>query len=638
MEGKRRTKRGTRGGRNKKRKDDDDDVIATGANAAPLGGGEAATTRVLDEETATWVDGATGNYLKGVEDELDKIVVNREGDWEERARLLGKNVMKEISLEICRVSRDAVMSRILEKVIWVISEDEIVKAMKMIKGRWASMAIDQYASHMLQTIFEAGNRKAKVGGGYEEEVRTAWEEIGHAAKNVIVCRYGAHVVSTLIRVLCGKSLAKERGWKGSKSYRDKVLIGYYRDIFDVGEADARAAFGEIGEAIMGVVRGRVEILAKDVNATMVLQALLDVEESANEIIEEIIGVGNETCVDFGDAKFKYEFYTLTFHETGSRFVEKVIEVASDDLLHMLYMKYFRGKLDEIALDKIANYPLQTFLRRLRNSVQFEVVAQELIPVTCKLVECKNLGVISTIFELCRIYRVAQKEFCSEFLKLFASPPINLIRSILSGSPGKFNIHSSLIIQHMLRFDNPKEISTAVLDLNPDDARILSCDQTASHVIETFFSSTTVSIKKKHKAIRTVFSDICIDIATDKYGSHVFEKLWIYSPISSRKTLARSLFLAKDKLIASVYGNIVYKKLKICALESDAKSWVSAQTALLEKTVKIRDIFESSTCTDVRKRVDTVDPLWSKHLFDKDLFKWDARDDEKISSLQHLVKL
>jgi hypothetical protein len=70
----------------------------------------------------------------------------------------------------------------------------------------------------------------------------------------------------------------------------------------------------------------------------------------------------------------------------------------------------------------------------------------------------------------------------------------------AAKPHPFTLHGSLLLQSLLKFEDVKAVSRSILKLRSEELVRLSCDAQASHVISTFLSSVTVSIKRKEKLI------------------------------------------------------------------------------------------------------------------------------------------
>ena len=60
------------------------------------------------------------------------------------------------------------------------------------------------------------------------------------------------------------------------------------------------------------------------------------------------------------------------------------------------------------------------------------------------------------------------------------------------------LHGSLLLQSLLKYEDPKVVARSLLSHSEERLVSLSCDPCASHVLTTFFTSRTVTTKKKER--------------------------------------------------------------------------------------------------------------------------------------------
>ena len=68
---------------------------------------------------------------------------------------------------------------------------------------------------------------------------------------------------------------------------------------------------------------------------------------------------------------------------------------------------------------------------------------------------------------------------------------------------KVNLHGSLILQQILKFENPKMAVSSMLEMKLSELQTLSCDPKGSHAVEAFFSSDSVGEKSKDLFIKRI---------------------------------------------------------------------------------------------------------------------------------------
>ena len=62
------------------------------------------------------------------------------------------------------------------------------------------------------------------------------------------------------------------------------------------------------------------------------------------------------------------------------------------------------------------------------------------------------------------------------------------------------MQGSLLVQALLKYENPRVVVRSILTMETEDVMWLSCDGAGSHVIDAFLTSTTVNPAKKRKFI------------------------------------------------------------------------------------------------------------------------------------------
>ena len=70
---------------------------------------------------------------------------------------------------------------------------------------------------------------------------------------------------------------------------------------------------------------------------------------------------------------------------GSRIIESVVRVASDETIQTLFMTYFKETLSDLAMDSSANFVVQRVIGRLTESEDVTFVVKKLLPLTSKLI-------------------------------------------------------------------------------------------------------------------------------------------------------------------------------------------------------------------------------------------------------------
>lgn len=76
--------------------------------------------------------------------------------------------------------------------------------------------------------------------------------------------------------------------------------------------------------------------------------------------------------------------------------------------------------------------------------------------------------------------------------------------------------------------------TSFISLSPNVLLSLARNPSGSRVFEAFLSG-NLSLIAKERIVRKIFGCF-VDIAADKYGSHVVDKCWFWSPLKLKVTM------------------------------------------------------------------------------------------------------
>lgn len=669
--------------------EDQNDPIVNGHR--PLTGSNSIELHHQGEADAKWIDRGVGSsvnlkfadrrYLLSIEDELERLIdtVRSDRSQDPSIKLLCQNVVTQIEDRILTAVTDPDVSRVIEKIIWAGDIRNALKLLQTLGRNWLNLSADQFASYVCQTLLCAIHCKLndaddKLSDDEQVElcrmIGAICDEFSGKIANVLVNKYASHVVHAL---LCILSLNEAPGnldcirSERSKGFNTRKGLDRYKSIFTAGventtnkvqhlEVASRFStlIGEFSKKILQGTRDKVGIFIRDASATHIFQRLLDVESMRDELMSEVIGMSNisadeaTTAENISGLKFNENFHSLIFHQAGSRFAEKLLAVASGGLFYLIYQNFFRNRLDQFVSDPVANFVVQRLLKCLKNSVQASVVIKELLPLTPKLIEHNKSGVLVQMFEVSKLYKVMQRELSQKFFSSFEHERPDIVFQMLSLSTQqdyalhirRFNTQASLILQSWLDFDKreSRTLISAVLNLSPEDTLHIIRSAIGSHFIEKFFLCVSLPTKARCKKILSL-STHYIDLVLDKYGSRVFEKLWLASDLSLKKVIARELLLKQDQLLENQYGRIIFRKLKIDTLIRGAEEWSDKQSSAVSKRKGVDAVIKetlrnnkqnlrSSELSEIRK----IDPLWAKNLFRRDLFKWDADDEKRLSCI------
>lgn len=64
-----------------------------------------------------------------------------------------------------------------------------------------------------------------------------------------------------------------------------------------------------------------------------------------------------------------------------------------------------------------------------------------------------------------------------------------------------NYHGSVLVQHLLHFEDPLPALQSLGNMTEDDLRTVACSQAGSHVFDALLTSNTITEKQRKRVLR-----------------------------------------------------------------------------------------------------------------------------------------
>lgn len=141
-------------------------------------------------------------------------------------------------------------------------------------------------------------------------------------------------------------------------------------------------------------------------------------------------------------------------------------------------------------------------------------------------------------------------------------------------PAAFSIHGSLILQHLFQFpaENNSSAVSSFLDLSSEDLKLLATHPMGGRAMEAFITSTTIGHKPKRKLLRNLAGQLA-DLAKDKYGSHVVDKLWANAAdIDDKEKMAEELLQHLTSLQNNHHGKFIVRNCRLENFKRERENW------------------------------------------------------------------
>lgn len=245
---------------------------------------------------------------------------------------------------------------------------------------------------------------------------------------------------------------------------------------------------------------------------------------------------------------------------------------------------FVGNMKRLAELKCTNFAVQKLFDNVKDKSEFELLFDELSDHFERILQIGFTGVILSICNACKRLNSKQIQFIKSLksaLHIARTPksPDDLIVAILKLKPiescqdsnNYINIHGSVILQSLLAFQKPIEIISGLMEM--DNAKLISLIATAkgSFVVDAFFGAPFVGEKSKIKFIKK-FGGEYLDLATNKFGSRILEKLYQHSDLSQQSRIVHELAAKLNQLESVHCGFIISKKFKVGVYKQNPSRW------------------------------------------------------------------
>ncbi|KAI9203888.1 armadillo-type protein [Polychytrium aggregatum] len=561
---------------------------------------------------------------------VEKMLQSEEmEDSEEDRALMIQNIYKEVEGKELMLATDPDTSRILEKLLRASNDFQIRLFADRLNGQFTLLLRHRFASHVVQTLMYLGSdiveREATgkstvqpVGDADVGELPTMkeffiglCEQLQGDWVALMTDPFGSHLIRALLNLLSGEALvdneAELRSNK-SKKYNQRhnnawserpqhqarqrvVPREFYDKLKDISEHVADS-----------LPEKELQELAVHPVANPVLQLLISVDGVSEKLIGRLLGYGDST--PRGD---KVQFVEdLIRHQIGSHLMEKILKVASVEVYQHLYSTYFRGSVEELSKDPLANFVVQQLISSVKNTAQLESLLDELLGSFDRLIFGNRSGVVVKLLESCVSQNSGYKEIIKAITSAFDCKTtdqrkqfVPLLLHMLRypafadpSTPRKYQIQGALFLQKLLEFpeEHNKIVIDSLLAVPTDEIFKWMFDPIASRVLDMVFAGAMVSIKVKRKLIFALEGKYG-EIAKDKYGSRIIDKIWLVSDINLKKKIAEELLFHEKTLADNFHGKFVLRNCKIDRYKKDQEEWAERQEGVERKKDLMKDFFE-----------------------------------------------
>ncbi|XP_077115398.1 nucleolar protein 9 [Ranitomeya variabilis] len=573
-------------------------------------------SKKAEESLAPALDPKFVEYFRRVKETLEQ-----DFDSEENRALFVRNVFKEVKGNERAVAADAAGSITLQKLLALASSAQLCQFLHVLSNSWQAICWHRTGSHVVETALLQYERLQ----GAEEEEDDEEEDGSDPCSSLddlilslcaeVKCKFlsynqnthGSFIVRTLFQVLSGTILSKDHKKAGQGST--------VRSEFDVPPS-----FLQELQEMSGLFKGDIGVFATHELASLGMQTALVVlhrksPSTCAALCDDVIGYLSSREVS-GHGRVLLVFLK---DETSSRLFEKILEVSEQKQLHRLFKAQFKGQLRELSAHPIANYTVQRLISAIQKKKVFSALFEELSPGIEDVLAKGHMGIITTLAEGCKRLESHQAELVTLLMEAFhcavpTSRQISCVPLFLSlltyeiyykieedKEPSEHkdnpdvklqsvNYHGSIFLQHLLHFEDPTIVLHSLENMTEADLHTVACTPAGSHIFDVLLDGANISKKRKKKILRKLKAH-CMELACNKYGSRVLDRVWNASTMGVKEEIAQKLVIRLRELQNDPIGHHIARNFSLYHFVKRRKVWEEHQQVEKKRRKMFADILE-----------------------------------------------
>lgn len=524
------------------------------------------------------------------------------------------NVYQETVGHEVEYAQNQVGSRVMDSLLKYVDLETIQRIVKAFESSLRKLASDRFASHVLQKIVmvcaDRGNRVSNTSTTDKVTVnKTSTESGDNVADAVVEVKYSEimiynnivlklsryyinnmeefvfdtyanHILRTVIECLAG--LIEDADSEGNKKSAPclanrRPVIQEYKDLLVQG-CDRLQKWPQFLEF------GQDEITSGLVQC--VLYSLKDVDQ---DLTSSIIKKIRKKCFKSEeDGKLSNIFNA----ECSIRLLEVCLMVAPPKSFKKLHKTFFAGNLKHLCLTQSTNFSVQKLLDHCTSKEELETIFDEVSEHFPEILERGFTGILASTGNACLRLQTKQGAFVNAIIKLLecgtsAQDQMQLVpctvtlkslaqlKALPNDQQPPFNLHGSLMIQAMLRFNKPIRIVNSILEMNNEQLLRLFGDPKGSRILDAFIDSKYIgekSCEKLCKKLRGTWAEL----AKSTHGSRCLDKMWAWARMNQKLIIMEELAAAGESLRLTKSGRIIYTKLNVPLFQRSKRDWSESQ--------------------------------------------------------------
>jgi nucleolar protein 9 len=296
------------------------------------------------------------------------------------------------------------------------------------------------------------------------------------------------------------------------------------------------------------------------------------------------------------------------NEIGTYVLQKALLLCKDKQFSKVWKRYFRGKLEGLALHPAGSMMVQHLLDACRTQEQLQEMCSELCPMMEAILDANRHNVMSSLAAACARLEICQDEYMKAIETAFHISSkdrvmlVPLLTSLLHQElfwlcheykgdrtgeytkslngkrvKGKLEIqlHGALILQHMAGFQRTKKLMKSLLGLDQKMLKEIACHGYGHDFFAACYSSATVTLKLKQRLTAHMQGKFCA-LACDLLGSRVLEAMWGAASAKQRSTIVKELCQQEGALKTNFHGFNIHRKFHMVEFTKHRGKWMQNQ--------------------------------------------------------------
>lgn len=597
-----------------------------------------------NESTAFFglVDSNELTYFNKAEQTLN---LNTFATPEERALFID-SIFQEAKGKELKLVTNHICSKLMERLILDSTVRQIYQLFNAFNGKFYDLSRQKYSSHVIETFLvkvAALIEKEILAGGLdlddddeEDEESGGWVSMENMflfiigdfkpnLKKMIKDTYASHVLRMALLVMTGKELPSST--ESNSILRSKKSKNI-RKSFEIKDSDdykkkfqVPASFKPELKELLNVFLDNettesLRELAIDSIASPVVQVLIQLEgivDRDRTIWKTIFNGDNESLDEKERAKEGAFVEYLLSNNIGSHFLQNAVENQKTKIVERIYNSYMKDRIVKLAKRETTGmYVVETMMEKLKSKQQLEIL-DNLVPQLNELI-VNNIDVGSKIIDCSvRNNNYKKAEIVEKFIEFFnkGTATDDLFENVLKLStstlfstkeewPTSEERRRALLLEKLLEYDEDKILKLSIAKLMDFDNEVLLkfCKHPVfSHIVESILSMReTLTLVQRKQLLNKLLgqgSDNIVDLACDSTGSHIIDKVWMFTFKLNmyKERVARALYDNRDTIKITIYGRMVWKNWNMenyCRKFNDWKWQVKEEEIQYEEELKKKE--------------------------------------------------